>query len=91
MAKGESRSWKEERGGRKKHSPAFKFKVALAALWSEEISDQLARRFEAHSTQIHAWKKTLIEEVPDKPQSFLSVSSRAVHVSEGFSWQSELV
>ena len=44
---------------RRNHSPAFKAKVALAAIKSERTIAQLADQFDIHVGQITAWKDQL--------------------------------
>lgn len=46
---------------RRNHSPAFKAKVALAAVKGDRTVADLASRFEIHPNQVQTWKKQLLD------------------------------
>ena len=46
---------------RRNHSPAFKAKVALAAVKGEKTLSELAQQFDVHPNQIRQWKDQLLE------------------------------
>ena len=46
---------------RRNHSPAFKAKVALAAIKGERTLSELAEQFDVHPNQITQWRTQLLE------------------------------
>jgi transposase-like protein len=46
---------------RRNHAPAFKAKVALAAIKGEKTLAELAQQFDVHPNQITAWRTQLLE------------------------------
>ena len=46
---------------RRNHSPAFKAKVALAAIRGDKTLAELAAHFEVHPNQITQWKSLMLE------------------------------
>ena len=50
---------------RRNHSPAFKAKVALAAIRGEQTMSELAQQFDVHPNQIKQWKEQLLAGMPE--------------------------
>ena len=50
---------------RKKHSPQFKAKVALAAIQNDETVAQIANRFGVHPTMVSTWKRQMLDGAAD--------------------------
>ena len=46
---------------RRNHTPAFKAKVALAAIKGEKTLAELAQQFDVHPNQITQWRSQLLE------------------------------
>jgi transposase len=46
---------------RRTHAPAFKAKVALAAIKGEKTLAELAQQYDVHPNQITAWKGQLVD------------------------------
>ena len=46
---------------RRPHAPAFKAKVALAAIKGEKTLAELAQQYDVHPNQITAWKGHLVD------------------------------
>lgn len=51
-------------GTRRRHTGAFKAKVALEALRGEKTIAELSSEYGVHSNQIRQWKKKLVKELP---------------------------
>lgn len=49
---------------RTRHSPAFKAKVALAAIREEESVAEIARRYKVHANVVYKWKRQMLDNLP---------------------------
>jgi len=54
-----------KRRPRRNHTPAFKAKVAIAAIKGDRTLAQLAEQFDVHPNQITAWKAQLEDGAAD--------------------------
>ena len=75
---------------RRNHSPAFKAKVALAAIKGERTIAQLADQFDIHVSQITTWKEQLQEGAADvfgagtgAKSSALGIDIKSLHAKIG--------
>ena len=74
---------------RRTHLPAFKAKVALAAIKGEKTLGELAQQFDVHPNQITTWKGQLLEGAADvfgqeKPEAKEApVDLKALHAKIG--------
>lgn len=73
---------------RRTHSPAFKAKVALAAVKGEKTLAELAQQFDVHPNQITTWKTQLLEGAAgvfgqDKGLAEAPVDLKALHAKIG--------
>lgn len=56
---------KSARRTRRTHSPAFKARVALAALREDKTMAELCKEFELHASQVIEWKRQLLDGAAD--------------------------
>ena len=62
---------------RQRPSPPFKAKVALSAVKEIKTVSELSSQFKVHSTQIHQWKRQLIERAEEVFENARSGPGRA--------------
>jgi transposase-like protein len=75
---------------RRNHTPAFKAKVALAAVKGEKTLAELAQLFDVHPNQITDWKGRLLEGAAGvfgadaaRPEAAPSVDVKTLHAKIG--------
>jgi len=74
---------------RRNHSPAFKAKVAVAAIKGEKTLIELAQDFDVHPNQIKQWRDQLLEGatgvfgVAAKPDAEPAIDMKTLHAKIG--------
>ena len=66
---------------RRNHSPAFKAKVALAAVKGEKTPAELAQQYDVHPNLINQWRSRLLEGAADVFGADPTVAEPAVDVT----------
>ena len=62
---------------RNRPGPSFKAKVALSAVKEIKTVSELSSQFKVHSTQIHQWKRQLLERAEEVFENGRSGTGRA--------------
>jgi len=65
---------------RRNHSPAFKAKVAVAAIKGERTLIELAQDFDVHPNQIKQWRDQVLEGALDLSRICAAPSARLGHL-----------
>ena len=72
---------------RRNHSPAFKAKVAVAAIKGEKTLIELAQDFDIHPSQIKQWRDQLLEGATvvfgDGPKAEPMIEMKTLHTKIG--------
>jgi transposase len=75
---------------RRNHTPAFKAKVALAALKGDKTLAELSQHFDVHVNQITTWKAQLLEGAAGvfsgggaRPEAAAAVDLKTLHAKIG--------
>jgi transposase len=66
---------------RRNHSPAFKAKVALAAVGGEKTLAELAQQYDVHPNLINQWRAQLLERAADVFSAGPATSEPAVDIT----------
>jgi transposase len=67
---------------RRNHTPAFKAKVALAAIKTDQTVAELAKRFDVHPNSIVQWKSELLERAGEIFESSRPTKDQAADLKE---------